>query len=330
MNIPRSKVRNTGLEVTRIGLGTAFLLGLDKLNPDLPYKRVVRAALDAGINFIDTAALYGRGQVERAVGDGLEGVSRDQFVIQTKAGRYSSPDDSNTFDYSRDAILRSIERSLKELRVDRLDSVLVHDADADKFNSNKGTGVEGTHYKDALDYAFPTLLDLRNQGVISAIGAGMNQWQMEWEFAKNVDVDCFLLAGRYTLLEQTSLDFLDYCKQKNIAVFLGGVFNSGILATGPRAGASYNYSAAPAHIIEKANKIDAVCARHNVPLRIAALHFALAHPAVTSVVLGAQQPHEVVSNVEALSAKVPAALWQELKHEGLIEHNAPVPDKVNE
>jgi D-threo-aldose 1-dehydrogenase len=325
MNIPKSKIRDTGLEVTRIGLGSAFLLGLDNINHGLPYRQVVRTALEEGINFIDTAALYGRGQVERAVGDGLEGISRDKFVIQTKAGRYSNADGSNTFDYSRDAILRSIERSLKELRVDRLDSVLVHDADADKFNSNKGTGTDDTHFQDALDHAFPTLLELRKEGVISAVGAGMNQWQMEWEFAKNVDVDCFLLAGRYTLLEQTSLEFLDFCKQRNIAVFLGGVFNSGILATGPRAGASYNYSAAPAHILEKANKIDAVCARHNVELRIAALHFALAHPAVTSVVLGAKDPSEVRANVAAFEANVPTALWQELKHDGLIAENAPTP-----
>ena len=216
MNIPRSPIRNTGLSVTRIGLGTAFLLGLDKINPELPFRQVVRAALDAGINFIDTAALYGQGQVEHAVGDGLEGMARNRYVIQTKAGRYSRPDGGNTYDYSRDAILRSIERSLRELRVDRLDSVLVHDADADKFNSNKGTGLDSTYFQDALDHAFPTLIELRQQGVISAVGAGMNQWQMEWEFAKNVDVDCFLLAGRYTLLEQSSLDFLDFCKHRNI------------------------------------------------------------------------------------------------------------------
>lgn len=325
MNIPRSKVGKTDLEVTRMGLGTAFLLSLDKVDFSLPYREVVHTALDQGINFVDTAALYGRGNVEKAVGDGLEGISRDRFVIQTKAGRNARDDGSNFYDYSRDGILRSIDQSLKKLRVDRLDSVLVHDADADKFNSNKGAGFDNTYYRDALEHAFPTLLDLRKEGVISAIGAGMNQWQMEWEFAKNVDVDCFLLAGRYTLLEQTSLDFLDYCKGKSISVFLGGVFNSGILATGPRSGASYNYGAAPAHIVEKANKIDAVCARHNVELRVAALHFALAHPAVTSVVLGAKTPEEVRSNVTASQTEVPSALWAELKHEGLIEQNAPVP-----
>jgi D-threo-aldose 1-dehydrogenase len=324
MNIPKRQVGKTDLQVTRIGLGTAFLLGLDKRDDALPYRQVVRAALDSGINFIDTAALYGRGEVERAVGDGLEGASRDRFVIQTKAGRYASPGGGNSYDYSRDAILRSIERSLKELRVDRLDSVLVHDADADKFNSNKGAGFEGTYFQDALDHAFPALLDLRKEGVISAIGAGMNQWQMEWEFAKNVDVDCFLLAGRYTLLEQTSLGFLDYCHKNNIAVFLGGVFNSSILVHGTKGG-TYNYAPPPPAIMDKVAKLEAVCERHGVPLRIAALHFALSHPAVTSVVLGAARPEEVKANVAAYDAHVPAALWAELKHEGLIEPNAPVP-----
>jgi D-threo-aldose 1-dehydrogenase len=152
----------------------------------------------------------------------------------------------------------------------------------------------------------------------------MNQWQMEYEFAKNVDVDCFLLAGRYTLLEQTPLEFLDYCHKKGIAVFLGGVFNSGILATGSREGASYNYAAAPAHVIEKANRISAVCARYDTPLRIAALHFALAHPAVACAVLGAQKPDEVAANVAALNESVPVALWADLKKEGLIEEAAPV------
>jgi len=323
--LPRRRVGRTELEVTRIGLGTAFLLGLNQVGEAGPAIATVHAALAQGINFIDTAPLYSRGQAEGVVGEALQGVPRTQFVIQTKAGRYSRPEGGSYHDYSREAILRSVENSLKLLRVDRLDSVLVHDADGDKFNQGAGAGIEGTYFRDALDQAFPTLLDLRQQGVIGAVGAGMNQWQMEWEFARQVDVDCFLLAGRYTLLEQTSLDFLDYCHRRNIAVFLGGVFNSGILATGPREGASYNYAAAPPPIIEKARRIDAVCARHGVALRVAALHFALAHPAVTSVVLGAQKPEEIASNVRALEQHIPAALWAELKHESLIEPGAPTP-----
>jgi D-threo-aldose 1-dehydrogenase len=155
----------------------------------------------------------------------------------------------------------------------------------------------------------------------------MNQWQMEWEFARNVDVDCFLLAGRYTLLEQTSLDFLDYCHKKGIAIFLGGVFNSGILVHGTKGGkgGTYNYAPPPPAIMDKVVRLETACERHGVPLRIAALHFALAHPAVTSVVLGAQRPEEVRANVEAYETRVPATLWAELKHEGLIEQSAPVP-----
>ncbi len=319
------KVGRTNLEVTRLGLGTAFLLGLDRVGDVAPAIATVRAALELGINFIDTAALYSRGEAERVVGQALRGVPRDRFVIQTKAGRFPKPEGGSYYDYSRDAILRSVERSMTLLGVDRLDSVLVHDADGDKFNRGEGTGLEDTYFRAALDGAFPALLELRAQGVVGAVGAGMNQWQMEWEFAKHVDVDCFLLAGRYTLLEQTSLDFLDYCHQRNIAVFLGGVFNSGILVTGAREGASYNYAAAPAHILEKVRRIDAMCARYGVPLRVAALHFALAHPAVTSVVVGAQKPEEIEANVRALDQPPPAELWQALKDAGLVDPRAPTP-----
>jgi len=323
--LARRKVGRTNLEVTRVGLGTAFLLGLDQVGDVAPAIATVRAALALGINFIDTAALYSRGEAERVVGQALQGVPRHQFVIQTKAGRFPKPDGGSYYDYSREAILRSVERSMALLGVDRLDSVLVHDADGDKFNRGEGTGLEDAYFRAALEGAFPALLELRAQGVIGAVGAGMNQWQMEWEFAKHVDVDCFLLAGRYTLLEQTALDFLDYCHQRNIAVFLGGVFNSGILVTGAREGASYNYAAAPPHILEKVRRIDAICARYGVPLRVAALHFALAHPAVTSVVVGAQKPEEIEANVRALDQPPPAELWQALKDAGLLDPRAPTP-----
>jgi D-threo-aldose 1-dehydrogenase len=323
--LARHKVGRTNLEVTRLGLGTAFLLGLDQVGDAAPAIAAVRAALSLGINFIDTAALYSRGEAERIVGQALRGVPRDRFVIQTKAGHFPKPEGGSYYDYSREAILRSVERSMALLGVDRLDSVLVHDADGDKFNRGEGTGLEDAYFCDALEGAFPALLELRAQGVIGAVGAGMNQWQMEWEFAKHVDVDCFLLAGRYTLLEQTALDFLDYCHQRNIAVFLGGVFNSGILVTGAREGASYNYAAAPAHILEKVCCIGATCARYGVLLRVAALHFALAHPAVTSVVVGAQRPEEIEANVRALDQPPPAELWQALKDAGLLDPRAPTP-----
>lgn len=308
MTIPRNITPRGNLDVPRIGLGTGSLV-----HPQSDPAGTVRAALDAGVNFIDTAPLYGQGQAEGVVGELLQGVPRNSYVLQTKAGRRF-----DGYDFSREGILRSIENSMKLLKTDHFDSVLVHDPDQDP-------PVQPDHFQQAIDEAFPTLFELRSQGVIKLVGAGMNQWQMEYEFAKRLDVDCFLLAGRYTLLEQTSLEFLDYCHKKNISIWLGGVFNSGILATGPREGARYQYKAAPAHILDKAAKLEAVCSRHAVPLRVAAVHFALAHPAVKSAILGAQQPHEVQANVAALDATVPPALWNELKAEGLIEQEAPTP-----
>jgi D-threo-aldose 1-dehydrogenase len=308
MTIPRNITLRGHLDVPRIGLGTGTLV-----HPQSDPAGTVRAALDCGVNFIDTAPLYGQGQAERVTGELLQGVPRDSYVLQTKTGRTHLG-----YDFSRDGILRSIENSMKLLHTDHFDSVLVHDPDQDP-------PVQPDHYQQALGEAFPTLFELRSQGVIKLVGAGMNQWQMEYEFAKHTDVDCFLLAGRYTLLEQTSLEFLDYCHKKNISIWLGGVFNSGILATGPREGARFQYKPAPAHILEKAARLEAVCSRHGVPLRVAAVHFALAHPAVKSAILGAQQPHEVQANVAALDVQIPPALWAELKTEGLIEQGAPTP-----
>ena len=219
------------------------------------------------------------------------------------------------YDYSRDGVMRSLEGSLKRLQTDRVDVVLVHDPDADNVD----------HEQDALNEAFPTLIDLREQGVIGAVGSGMNQWQMLGRFAEQADVNCFLLAGRYTLLEQSSLDFLEMCRQRNIGIFLGGVYNSGILAKGPGDEAKYNYQNAPSEILDKARRIQAVCQRHGVPLNVAALHFASGHPAVTSLVIGAETVDEVTNNLESMQADVPAALWQDLRDEGLIEADAPVP-----
>jgi D-threo-aldose 1-dehydrogenase len=172
---------------------------------------------------------------------------------------------------------------------------------------------------------FPVLADLRAQGVVGAVGAGMNQWQMLGEFARHADFDCFLLAGRYTLLEQTSLDFLELCGSKGIAVILGGVFNSGILATGPVPHARYQYAEAPASILERAARLETACRRHGVPLRRAALRFALAHPAVTCAVLGAESPEEFEEHAAGLADPIPADLWDELRRQGLIAPEAPLP-----
>lgn len=302
------------LQITNFGLGTAPLG-----NPSVPEEdalATLRTALENGIRLFDTAPLYGMGVSEERVGKALQGVPRDNFVISTKVGRILNPDRKGLiYDYSRDGVLRSIEHSLKRLNIDRLDIVLIHDPDADKVD----------HEKDALDGAFPALADLRSQGVIKAIGSGMNQWQMLERFARNADPDVFLLAGRYTLLEQTSLDFLKVCKERGIGIFLGGVYNSGILVTGPQPDAKYNYAVAPEPIMAKARALQAVCNQYNVPLNATALQFARHHPAISALVVGAVKPAEVEANIHALNVPIPAALWQELRTQGLVEANAPLP-----
>lgn len=301
------------LQVTNLGLGTAPIGNVNAVSA-ADAEATIQHAYEKGIRLFDSAPLYGRGESELRIGRALRGVPRDSYVISTKIGRVLNADRSAfVYDFSYDGVMRSFEGSLKRLGTDHVEIVLVHDPDADTVD----------HEQDALDGAFPALRDLRRQGVIKAIGAGMNQWQMEQRFAQQADPDVFLLAGRYTLLEQTSLGFLKLCKEKGIGIFLGGVYNSGILATGPSATAQYNYANAPAAVLEKARKIQAVCERHGVPLNRAALHFARAHPTITSLVVGAVKPAEVEANIAALSASIPVELWHDLHAAGLIEAEAP-------
>lgn len=303
------------LQVTNFGLGTAPIGNTTSVS-DADAEATIQRAYELGVRLFDSAPLYGKGEAEMRVGRALQGMPRDSYVISTKIGRVLNADRSAfVYDYSRDGVMRSIEGSLKRLKTDRLDIVLVHDPDADVVD----------HEQDALDGAFPMLQDLRDQGVIKAVGAGMNQWQMEQRFAEQADPDVFLLAGRYTLLEQTSLEFLEFCKVKGIGIFLGGVYNSGILATGPHETAQYNYANAPAEILEKARKLKAISDSYDVGLNVAALHFAQAHPTVTALVVGAVKPSEVEANIAALSADVPVELWQALQAAGLIDVTAPLP-----
>jgi D-threo-aldose 1-dehydrogenase len=304
------------LKVTNFGIGTAPLANLYGTVSEADALATLQDALNNGVKLFDTAPLYGLGTSEERVGKALKAVPRDNFVLSTKVGRVLNTDRKGfVYDYSRDGIQRSIEHSLKRLNMDRIDIALIHDPDSDTVD----------HEKEALDFAFPALAELRSQGVIKAIGAGMNQWQMLERFVQHADPDVFLLAGRYTLLEQTSLSFLELCRQKGVGIFLGGVYNSGILATGPQAGAKYNYVDAPEPILAKARAIKAVCDKYAVPLNAAALQFARAHPAVTSLVVGAVKPAEVQTNIRSLALPIPAALWQEIHDQGLVEANAPLP-----
>ena len=315
-SITSAQVGNTQLQVTRLGMGTAPIGNLYSDLDDEEALETVRRSYENGIRFFDTAPLYGAGDAERRLGEALRGIPRDEVVIETKVGRIVRPDRSIYFDYSRDGVMKSLEDSLERLGMDRVDILLVHDPDYENAE---------VHYKQAMDEAFPALVDLRAQGVIGAVGAGMNQWEMEWEFAKKIDVNCFLLAGRYTLLEQTSLDFLDWCTKNDVSIFLGGVYNSGILATGPVSGAKYDYMDAPEEILAKARRLQEITTRHGVPLHVAALHFAGAHPAIASLVIGSATAAEADDNRAIWDVATPAAMWQELRQSGLISDKAPLP-----
>jgi len=251
-------------------------------------------------------------------------VPRNQFVISTKVGRVldeieESPNDEVfvnlpeievRFDYSRDGILRSIEDSLRRLKLDKIDVALVHDPD--------------DHYKEVLNQTLPTLYELRSEGVITAIGAGMNQWEMLADFAREADFDCFLLAGRYTLLDHSGLqEFLPLCVSKGISVILGGPFNSGILASDLRFPTTYFYQNASQKIIEKAKCIKDICDAYSVNLKAVALQFGLMHPAIVSTIPGARTSSEVIENIDMIGVDIPLGVWDDLKSENLIPLNAP-------
>ncbi|MCB9150034.1 MAG: aldo/keto reductase [Caldilineaceae bacterium] len=299
------------------GMGCAPLGGdggVFGMASDAAADATVQHALAHGVTFFDTAPLYGSGVSETRLGRALAGVPRDQYQIATKIGVVINADGSTTRSYYRDAVKRSVEDSLRRLNVDYVEIAHIHDADPE------------INLRIALDEAYPVLADFKAQGVIRAIGAGMNYWEPEAEMARNADFDCFLLAGRYTLLEQDPIhEYLPLCLEKEISVFLGGVFNTGILATGSIPAARYQYRPAPPPIMEKTRRIEAVCARYDVALKAAALQFPLAHPAVRSLVVGMISAGEMDQNLAALHAPIPADFWAELRARALIDPAAPTP-----
>ena len=326
------KLGRTGLSVTALGFGATAIGGMYEEVSDAQADETVEAAWAQGIRLFDAAPQYGLGLGERRLGARLAWHPRDEYVLSTKVGRLlradapPNPDDygpdglpfdkgtpavATVYDYSRDGVLASIEESLARLGQDRLDIVYVHDPD--------------NYVAEALAGAFPTLIELREQGVISAVGAGMNQTAALETFARETDPDLFLLAGRYTLLEQGALSsFLPLCEQRGIAVVVGGAFNSGLLAD-PSPGTHYNYLPAPPPLIDRAQRLRAVCARHGVPLKAAAIQFPLAHPAVAAVLTGARRAAEVSENCALFDLPIPPDLWPELRAEGLLDEQAPVP-----
>jgi D-threo-aldose 1-dehydrogenase len=334
----RRRIGRTSLTVTRLGFGGAPIGGLFSAISDADATATVRRAWDLGIRYFDTAPLYGYGASERRIGAALAGAPRDDFTISTKVGRLIRPSDAiaddadidrqefdgrenafyvgtgpvrPVFDYSYDGVMRSLEESLVRLGLERVDIAYIHDPD--------------DHWQAAITGAYPALERLRDDGVVKAIGAGMNQSAMLSRFAQEGDFDVFLLAGRYTLLDQSALaDLLPICEQNEIAVVAGGVMNSGVLAD-PRPGSTFNYVPAASDVVERAERLAAICARHGVSLRAAAVQFPLAHPAVVSIVAGVRRISHLEEYPGLFQEPIPADLWAELRHEGLLAADTPVP-----
>lgn len=328
--LAKKTLGKSGIEVTRVGLGCAPLGGLYGDIPEEQAYEVVRRALSLGINLIDTAPLYGYGKSEIRIGRAVQGRDRSDFVLATKVGRLlvskeepgaDTSQDANwgspsalrpKFDFSYDAVMRSVEESLKRLQTDRIDILHIHDPD--------------NYYEQALRGAYPALDKLRSQGAIRAVSAGMNQSEMLARFAREGDFDCFLLAGRYSILEQGAMDELfPLCAKKNIGIMLGGTYNSGILASDLSPGAKFNYADAPPDVLERARGLQTVAARHNVSLKAAASQFALAHPQVTCIIPGTRVPGRVDENLKVVDEPIPSEFWAELKGKNLVRQDAPVP-----
>ncbi len=333
------RIENGGISFSELGFGTAPLANLYRAISEDDATLTLNAAWEVGCRYFDTAPLYGLGLAETRLNHFLRGKNRDDYVISTKIGRlfevcapeartgigkfFDVPNRREIFDYSYDGVMRSLEFSLERLGLDRVDILFAHDLDV----FTHGTVEKRDEYLNLfMSGGYRALLELREQGVIKAFGAGVNEWQVCQIMLERGDFDLFLLAGRYTLLEQEALEsFLPMCERRGTGIVLGGPYNSGILATGPKPGAWFNYEPAPQEILGKVAQIEALCKSHNVQLIEAALNFPLTHPAVVSLIPGGQSAAEVRGNFEILSAKIPAGLWTDLKAEGLLRADAPTP-----
>ena len=307
--------------LSRLGFGGAAIGNLFTAVDDATARAALDAAWDSGVRYFDTAPHYGLGLSERRIGEALRERPRTEFVLSTKVGRILEPavadpgakDDQGfdvpaayvrRWDFSGDGVRRSIEESLGRLGLDHIDIAYIHDPD--------------DHVEQALDEAYPALEKLRDEGILGAIGVGMNQSAVPTRFVTETDIDAVLLAGRYTLLDQSGADdLLPAALERGVAVILGGVFNSGLLAD-PRAAATYDYQPAPAEILGRALEIEAVCADHGVPLRAAALQFGFTHPAVAAALVGVRDAGQVRDCAAMAGVPIPETLWQALRERGLL------------
>jgi len=335
--LTKRRLGKSELEVTVLGLGGAPLGDFYAKLPEEEALATVAAAHRHGLRLFDTAPLYGNGLSEHRFGHVLRQLPHHDFVLCTKVGRHLLPEapdriDRSGFtgglnmrcvvDYSYDGTMRAVDQCFQRLGIERIDVLHIHDVDV----WTHGDAYE-QRFREAIEGAYRALHKLRAEGVVGAIGVGVNETEPLMRFAAHGDFDCFMLAGRYTLLEHTALDdLLPRCIEKGIGILTAGPYNSGILASGAVPGAKYNYKEAPPEIMDRVAKIEAVCRRHGVKLPAAALQFPLGHPAVAAMVPGAVTPAEVARNVALIAAPIPADLWAELKHEGLLRHDAPTPN----
>ena len=332
-NWEQRRVGRTELRVTSLGLGTATMGGSRIPMTNEERLKLVAAAWDAGVRYVDTAPFYGIGAAERAAGDALRDKPRNEWVLSTKVGRLLRPRSDGggatngrsapmpfevQYDYSYDGIMRSMEDSYQRLGLAKIDILFVHDIGVYQH----GAEANAAHMKVLRESGYRALDELRRSGVVSAIGLGVNEKEVLIEVLKFGDWDAFLLAGRYTLLEQGPLDdLLPLCSARGTSIVVGGPLNSGILAGRD----TWNYAAAPAEIVARVKAIEAVCDAHGVPLAAAALQFPLAHPAVAAIIPGPRSAAEFETNVGLLGLNIPAALWADLRDKKLLHPEAPTP-----
>jgi D-threo-aldose 1-dehydrogenase len=331
----KRRIGSTGLEVTVLGFGCGPIGGLFDKVPDEQAHQAVRAARDGGVTYFDVAPFYGTGLAEHRLGEAFRGRAKD-FVLSTKVGRLLKPATSGrpqesmfretlpfeiVYDYSYDGIMRSVDDSCQRLGMAAVDMLYIHDVN----RRWHGDAVDD-RFREVMEGGYRALEKLRADGAVKAIGVGVNDPDILVRFAETGDFDCFMLAGRYTLLEQTPLEKLfPVCEKRDISIVAAGPFNSGILATGAKPRARYFYADATPEILNKTRHIEKVCALHDVPLAAAALQFALGHPIVASVATGMVSPQEVGENLHHMKHAIPEDFWLELKQEGLLRQDTPLP-----
>ena len=330
------RIGSTELTVTSLGFGSAPLGNRFRRLDEFHCQTLVDDAWERGVRLFDTAPMYGLGLAEHRLGTALRQRPRAEYVVSTKVGRMLVPAKGENpadpmwadappmrivYDYSYSGTMRSIEDSLQRMLTDRLDIVLIHDCDRYGHGEN-----QPAVFEEAMSQAARALLQLRDEGVIGAVGIGVNEADVCVAAAGRADFDVFLLAGRYTLIEQDSLDdLMPLCVEQGISLLLGGIFNSGILATGAIAGARHNYEAAGEEVTARIAAIETQCSAYEVPIAAVAIQFVLAHPAVASVLLGASTLAQQAANIAAANTAVPEALWDALRENGYLRSDAPTP-----